>query len=249
MSGILFAPGKTYLTRGGCEALVYAVDGGGLWPIHGAVWLLGAWEPASWTCDGKSRSAIRDNDLLPPTPIDEASWRAGAEAMRGVAIQNVGRCLERDIIANLPLPTPPAAPAPEPERLREAGACDGCGSTQSMADLRAAGHVACCPERKMLTASEWRARALAAEAERDAKIVSLATSIERMGSDAYANGYRAGREAGLREAAKVARARIRLWRDECAKDEDNLLAEVRRIEAIGTSEAIRALIEKEPADG
>ncbi|MFA6134685.1 MAG: ead/Ea22-like family protein [Phycisphaerae bacterium] len=56
------------------------------------------------------------------------------------------------------------------ERVRELeawAACDGCGSTQSVADLRAAGHVSCCPERKMLTASEWRARATAAETERD----------------------------------------------------------------------------------
>jgi hypothetical protein len=43
------------------------------------------------------------------------------------------------------------------------GACDGCGSTASMASLKAAGKIACCPERKMLSAAQWRARAVAAE--------------------------------------------------------------------------------------
>jgi hypothetical protein len=41
-------------------------------------------------------------------------------------------------------------------------ACDSCGSTESMASLKAAGKLACCPER-MLSAAQWRARAVAAE--------------------------------------------------------------------------------------
>lgn len=46
----------------------------------------------------------------------------------------------------------------------EDGACEGCGSTKSLDDIRAAGHASCCPERKMLSATEWRDRAERAEA-------------------------------------------------------------------------------------
>lgn len=123
-----FEPGKTYRTRDGREARVYAVDGGGNWPVHGAIrGRDGVWSAEAWTKDGWCSvwDEVSDCDLLPPTPpapVDEASryaaaWRAGAEAMREAAIQHVGRCLERGIIASLPLPAPPAAPAPEPERL------------------------------------------------------------------------------------------------------------------------------------
>lgn len=47
--------------------------------------------------------------------------------------------------------------------FEEGGACDGCGSTLTMASLKAAGALACCPERKMLSAAQWRARAVAAD--------------------------------------------------------------------------------------
>lgn len=72
--------------------------------------------------------------------------------------------------------------------------------------------------------------------EFNAKLVSLAASIERMGSDAYANGYRAGREAGLREAERLAEDAAL-----CASDGDGAHTELKALAA-----AIRALIEKEP---
>ena len=43
----------------------------------------------------------------------------------------------------------------------DAGCCDGCGSTKTIAELKAGGFISCCPERKMLSAKEWRDRALA----------------------------------------------------------------------------------------
>lgn len=45
--------------------------------------------------------------------------------------------------------------------------CDGCGSTRTTEELRVAGHVACCPERKMLTMQQWRERCLEAERRAD----------------------------------------------------------------------------------
>lgn len=52
------------------------------------------------------------------------------------------------------------------EREREEAehrVCEGCGSSMSHAYLKAGGWRSCCPERKMLTANEWRDRAEAAE--------------------------------------------------------------------------------------
>lgn len=51
----------------------------------------------------------------------------------------------------------------EEAKGREHRVCAGCGSSRSMAELTAGGHVSCCPERKMLTAKEWAARAEKAE--------------------------------------------------------------------------------------
>ena len=45
------------------------------------------------------------------------------------------------------------------------GCCAGCGSTMSMADLRKMGAVACCHERKMVSAKAWREKAIASEAQ------------------------------------------------------------------------------------
>ena len=43
--------------------------------------------------------------------------------------------------------------------------CAGCGSSRSDAALKADGYISCCPERQLLTAKEWAARAEATEAE------------------------------------------------------------------------------------
>lgn len=45
--------GKKYRTRDGLEVRIYAVDGGGKYPVHGAFLnILGAWQQAEWTRDG-----------------------------------------------------------------------------------------------------------------------------------------------------------------------------------------------------
>ena len=45
--------GKTYRTRNGREVRIYAVDGGGSFPIHGAVLFPEGWLEETWTPDGK----------------------------------------------------------------------------------------------------------------------------------------------------------------------------------------------------
>ena len=41
-----------YLTRNGNKARVYATDGGGSFPVHGAVYTNGEWEQEKWTPNG-----------------------------------------------------------------------------------------------------------------------------------------------------------------------------------------------------
>jgi len=43
---------KTYKTRDGGEVRIYATDGGGLFPVHGAIRTHGGWESTSWTKSG-----------------------------------------------------------------------------------------------------------------------------------------------------------------------------------------------------
>lgn len=44
--------GKFYRCRDGSKARVYATDGGGIYPIHGAHFV-GEWKAALWTKDGR----------------------------------------------------------------------------------------------------------------------------------------------------------------------------------------------------
>jgi len=57
--------GKKYKTRDGCEVRIYAVDGGGRFPVHGAVKLDdGTWRQEEWTLTG-SYNGEKDGHSLP----------------------------------------------------------------------------------------------------------------------------------------------------------------------------------------
>lgn len=57
--------GKQYKTRDGCELRIYAVDGGGRFPVHGAVKLDdGTWRQEEWTLTG-SYNGEKDGHTLP----------------------------------------------------------------------------------------------------------------------------------------------------------------------------------------
>jgi hypothetical protein len=57
--------GKQYKTRDGCEVRIYAVDGGGRFPVHGAVKLDdGTWRQEEWTLTG-SYNGEKDGHTLP----------------------------------------------------------------------------------------------------------------------------------------------------------------------------------------
>lgn len=43
---------KTYRTRSGCPVRIYATDCGGPYPIHGAYFSEGKWNPGAWMFNG-----------------------------------------------------------------------------------------------------------------------------------------------------------------------------------------------------
>lgn len=45
--------GKHYRTRDGKEVRIYATDGDGDYPVHGAIHVDGKWHPESWTAEGR----------------------------------------------------------------------------------------------------------------------------------------------------------------------------------------------------
>jgi hypothetical protein len=71
MTETIFKPGQEYRTRDGRRARVYASDGQGRFPIHGAyITHKGGWWAAEWTLGGKlnGEGDPDDLDLMPPEP-------------------------------------------------------------------------------------------------------------------------------------------------------------------------------------
>lgn len=62
-------PAKTYRTREGLEVRIYAVDGGGRWPVHGAIKDADGWKAENWKLTGKAYdSTSRPDDLIEIKP-------------------------------------------------------------------------------------------------------------------------------------------------------------------------------------
>lgn len=68
--------GRFYRTRDGREVRIYAVDGGGDQPVHGAINLDGEWECLVWRMDGRLSEYIEtDTDLIEVKPrIKREVW-------------------------------------------------------------------------------------------------------------------------------------------------------------------------------
>ena len=88
----VFEAGKTYRTRSGCTARVYATDAGDPWSIHGAYEeRKGHWRQKSWDANGRLCSTFDALDLIPPEPpippvfVTDAMWRAYTDAGYGFA--------------------------------------------------------------------------------------------------------------------------------------------------------------------
>jgi hypothetical protein len=76
---------KQYRTRDGREVRIYATDGGGPQPVHGAVSGLNFWSTASWSKNGSYKLAYgqeHDTDLIKVRPRHKRTvwvtvWRNG----------------------------------------------------------------------------------------------------------------------------------------------------------------------------
>ena len=67
---------KQYRTRDGCEVRIYATDGGGTHPVHGAIKLEDGWEAVAWRFDGMLGGYQETNsDLIEVKPrIKREVW-------------------------------------------------------------------------------------------------------------------------------------------------------------------------------
>lgn len=69
--------GKTYLTRGGSEVRIYAVDGSEPYPVHGAIATAEGMVSVCWTARGTPflDNCERDSDLIEVKPrIQRTVW-------------------------------------------------------------------------------------------------------------------------------------------------------------------------------
>ncbi len=76
---LAFVAGQHYTTRDGREARVYATDGGGKYPVHGAIRREdGIWNPFAMTTEGAMDSFQEtESDLISLwTPRPEVNWAA-----------------------------------------------------------------------------------------------------------------------------------------------------------------------------
>jgi hypothetical protein len=68
-------PKKLYRTRDGREVRIYAVDGSGAVPVHGAIKNTYGWEPYQWIKDGRSYLKDGPEDLIEVRPrIQREVW-------------------------------------------------------------------------------------------------------------------------------------------------------------------------------
>lgn len=103
---------KLYRTRDGRKARIYGLDGGGDYPILGALWEpeTNMWRQERWRADGRCYVDTSETDLIPPTPavsdavqkaFDDAYERDGLEIREALAAAIAADRAER--------------PAPEPD--------------------------------------------------------------------------------------------------------------------------------------
>lgn len=66
---------KIYRTRDGREVRIYATDGSGSLPVHGAIKNSYGWEPYQWISDGRSYLKDGPEDLIEVKPrIQREVW-------------------------------------------------------------------------------------------------------------------------------------------------------------------------------
>lgn len=86
---------KRYRTRNGRDVRLYATDGGGRWPVHGATFSDGIWKISTWNEEGLILSRIiGDLDLVEVTYAEQLAkqipWSAIKDGYNAVAMDADG---------------------------------------------------------------------------------------------------------------------------------------------------------------
>jgi hypothetical protein len=91
--------GKTYVTRRRQAVKIYTVDGGGEFPVHGAIQYEDNWVVAQWTAEGvrADRFHIRNErpDLIEPTDKVEGEFWVGVHDDR-LVLYETKKSVEHD---------------------------------------------------------------------------------------------------------------------------------------------------------
>lgn len=99
------APDKTlHVTASGLPVRIYSINGGGKYPIHGAVYTHDRWEPRSWLDGGKYEmsSEAHDLDLRDRAPVMVARIEALEAENRKLRVERYLRVEElEEHIANM----------------------------------------------------------------------------------------------------------------------------------------------------
>ena len=76
MTEINFEVGKTYTTRDGRNAIIYAIHPEQNYCIHGAVWKGRGWFIETWAKNGcySTTRNVNPLDLMPPEPETHVAW-------------------------------------------------------------------------------------------------------------------------------------------------------------------------------
>ena len=77
---------KQYKTRDGRDVRIYATDGGGTYPVHGAIKRPEGWVSASWGSTGYVFSAVRES------PDDLIEFKPRMKFERWVVVEDDGSC-------------------------------------------------------------------------------------------------------------------------------------------------------------
>lgn len=88
-------------TRGGHPVRIYAEDGAGVFPIHGATYRDKGWKLECWMMNGKCShdGALADRDLIPTVPIID--WSKQPDWCKAVARGKSGRWWRYDSAPHL----------------------------------------------------------------------------------------------------------------------------------------------------
>ena len=92
---------KKYRTRDGREVRIYAVDGGGMHPVHGSVLMNNGWHSAAWEADGRITFHNQPVDLIEVKPRIQRTVWLGLYPNGGVGFAPEVNMVKRECLARV----------------------------------------------------------------------------------------------------------------------------------------------------